>query len=368
MSDTTTVPMIDLGRQFRSFEGDLVEIFRRVGRSGMYVDGSELRKFQVEFAEYCDVPYAVGVGNATDGLAIVLQGMGIGRGDEVITAANSFVASGGSIAEVGATPVFADIREDLNIDPGSVARLVTSRTKAIMPVHLTGQPADMDALHEIAKTHSLKIIEDAAQAVGACYKGKCVGGLGDAAVFSLHPLKNLHVYGDGGVITTKSSEIYNTCMQIRNHGLIDRDTSVRVGRNSRLDEVQAAIATYKLAQIDDLNERFRAIAHCYSNELSSCVVVPREHDDTYSVYHNYVIQAENRDALKEHMASCGIATKIRYPRLINQQPAYGRMLDPSVQTPVALRVNSRILSLPIFPEMTNEETSAVINAVQDFYS
>lgn len=367
MRENLSIPITDLSRQFRAFEDDLVEIFRRIGRSGMYVHGPELRKFETAFAAYCDVPYAIGVGNATDGLAIVLKAMGIGPGDQVITAANSFIASGGAIAEVGATPVFADILEDLNIDPESVARLVTSRTKAIMSVHLTGRPADMDALRAIAKDHKLWILEDAAQAVGARYKGKCTGGLGDAAVFSLHPLKNLHVYGDGGVITTTSPELYEACMRIRNHGLIDRDTSVHWGRNSRLDELHAAIATYKLSHIDVLNKRFRVIAQRYSDELAPYVTVPRDGNDTFCVYHNYVILLDDREALQKYLDSRGIDAKIRYPRLLNQQPAHDNAEESDMQTPTAVRLNTRILSLPIFPEMTDEEVSTVIAAVQDFY-
>ncbi len=368
MSHAPQIPITDLGRQFRAFEDDLVDIFRRIGRSGIYVQGPELRKFELAFAEYCGVPHAIGVGNATDGLAIVLKAMGIGPGDEVITAANSFIASGGSIVEVGATPVFADVREDLNIDPASVARLVTPRTKAIMPVHLTGRPADMDALRKIADAYDLRIIEDAAQAVGARYKGKRTGGLGDAAVFSLHPLKNLHVYGDGGVITTTSPELSEACERIRNHGLVDRDTCAHWGRNSRLDELQAAIASYKLAHVDALNERFRAVAHRYSDELAPYVAVPRDGEETYSVYHNYVILPDDRGALQKHMSACGVETKIRYPRLLNEQPAYDGKEHPASQTPIAASINAHILSLPIFPEMTDDEVSAVISAVRDFYN
>ncbi len=371
------IPIVDLARQFNKFENELVEIFLRVGRSGIYVQGPELLAFEKHFAEYCGVPFAIGVGNATDGLAIALKAMEIRPGDEVITAANSFIASAGAIAEVGATPVFADIREDLNIDPESVSRLITSRTKAIMPVHLTGRPADMDPLLKIAQDNDLWVIEDAAQAVGAKYKGKRTGALGDIAVFSLHPLKNLHVYGDGGIITTKSPELQLACQKIRNHGLIDRDTCLSWGRNSRLDELQAAIANFKLNHIDELNDRFRLIAARYTNELSSYVGVPQACKncangqcgrENLCVFHNYVILPDDRNALMNHLAKRGIATKIRYPRLLNEQPAYGNPELALEQTPIASRINARILSLPIFPEMTDAEVSIVIDAVKEFYS
>lgn len=373
-----SVPIVDLARQFSKFETELVEIFLRVGHSGIYVQGPELLAFENNFAKYCGTPFAIGVGNATDGLAIALKALEIGPGDEVITAANSFIASGGAIAEVGAVPVFADIRSDLNIDPESVLRLITPRTKAIMPVHLTGRPADMDPLLKIAQDYNLWVVEDAAQAVGAKYKGRRTGTLGDIAVFSLHPLKNLHVYGDGGVITTKSSKLQHACQKIRNHGLIDRDTCLSWGRNSRLDELQAAIANFKLSHIDALNERFRAIAMRYSNELSSYVDIPQPctnctngkcGGENLCVFHNYVILPENRNKLINHLAKCGVATKIRYPRLLNEQPAYGNGGSEVAleKTPVANRLNARILSLPIFPEMTDREVSVVIEAVRGFY-
>lgn len=369
------VPIVDLSRQFRAFESEFIEIFLRVGRSGVYVHGPELRAFEEAFATYCGVPFAIGVGNATDGLAIVLKAMNVGPGDEVITAANSFIASGGAIAEVGATPIFADVRDDLNIDPESVLRLITPKTKAVIPVHLTGRPADMDALLKIADDYDLWIIEDAAQAVGAKYRGKKTGALGDAAVFSLHPLKNLHVYGDGGVITTKSPELSAACEQIRNHGLIDRDTCLQWGRNSRLDELQAAIATFKLAHIDELNERFRSIACRYTNALKSYVGMPQAcvncagncSGDNLCVFHNFVILPDDREGLMNHLTNCGVDTKIRYPRLLNEQPAYQNLDGLSFETPTAVRLNACILSLPIFPEMTDEEVSTVIRAVQEFY-
>ena len=364
----TPVPFIQLGRQFAAFEDEFVEIFRRIGRSGIYVMGPELAGFEAEFAAAVGVRHALGVGNATDGLALALKALGVGAGDEVITAANSFIASAGAIVEAGAVPVFADIGDDLNIDPAAIERKITPRTKALMPVHLTGRPADMDAINAIAAKHRLRVVEDAAQSVGATYKGRPTGGLGDIAVFSLHPLKNLHLYGDGGVVTTNDPALHQRIARLRNHGLMDRDTCLEWGRNSRLDELQAAIGRVKLRQLDALNARFREIAAFYRSRLAGVVTIPEERAHERSVYHNFVVLTDRREALSAFLAERGIDTKVRYPRLLNQQPAFTAAGGSDGDTPNAVALNTRILSLPIYPEITEAELQRVTDGVLAFFA
>ena len=364
------IPIVDLSRQFQSIEEELVKIFRRVGRSGIYVNGNELNSFENEFSKFCDTSFSIGVGNATDGLTTIMKAMNIGEGDEVITADNSFIASAGAIVDLGAIPILCDVNEDLNIDPNKIEKLITNKTKAIMPVHLTGRPAKMDAINKIAKEYDLFVIEDAAQAIGAKYKSNKVGSLGDAAVFSLHPLKNLHVYGDGGVITTKCKYLNDKCRQIRNHGLIDRDTCQNWGRNSRLDEIQAGIALYKLQKIDEINSKFRRIAKIYSKELKNYLTVPRENKDEYCVFHNYVILHDRRDDLAEFLKGKGIDTKIRYPKLISEQPAYKKLFGKKYVSNLksqASKYNKKILSLPIFPELADDEINYITSCIKEFF-
>lgn len=367
MTSRTPVSFIQLGRQFAAFEDEFVEIFRRIGRSGHYVMGPELAGFEAEFAAYVQTRHALGVANATDGLALALKALGVGPGDEVITAANSFIASAGAIVEVGAVPVFADIRDDLNIDPASIERKITARTRALMPVHLTGRPADMDAINAIAAKHGLRVVEDAAQSVGATYKGRRTGGLGDIGVFSLHPLKNLHLYGDGGVITTNDPELHQRIARLRNHGLIDRDTCAEWGRNSRLDELQAAIGRVKLRHIEAFNQRFREIAGFYRDRLGAVLTIPAERPYEHNVHHNFVVLTERREQLSAFLAERGIDTKVRYPRLLNQQPAF-TAAGGGCDTPVAAALNTRILSLPIYPEITGAELQVVTDAILAFFT
>ena len=257
----------------------------------------------------------------------------------------------------------ADIRDDLNIDPDSIEEHLTNKTRAIMPVHLTGRPAEMDSIIKIAKKHNLIVIEDAAQAVGAKYKGKPVGSLGDLASFSLHPLKNLHVYGDGGVITTKSRTLHDFMQKYKNHGLRDRDMSVFWGRNSRLDAFHAAIASYKLKKIEEINTRFRAVAKIYTEELEGLLKVPLEKKTEYSVYHNYVVMSDKRDSLMEYLIRHGIGVKIRYPIPLHKQIASPK----KGFAPVAERIANEMLSLPIFPTITEDEQHYIIETIRSFF-
>lgn len=361
------VPFVALERQFAAHEAQLVEIFRAVGRSGAYVMGPPVAAFEAAAAKACGTQHAVALANGTDALILALRALDIGPGDEVITAPNSFIASAGAVAAVGATIRFADVGDDLNIDPDAVARAITGRTKAIMPVHLTGRPARMRELNAVAKARGLFVIEDAAQAIGAELEGRRVGSLGDIGCFSLHPLKNLHVCGDGGFVTTDDADLAARVRLLRNHGLRDRDHCVTWSINSRLDTLQAAIATYKLAHLDDWTRQFRAIAAAYREGLRDCVQVPVDRDGEVAVYHNFVVQADHRDELMTHLAARGIETKIHYPVLLHlQEAARGLGYKPG-DFPVAERIARRMMSLPIYPELTPGEIDAVIDGVRSFY-
>jgi dTDP-4-amino-4,6-dideoxygalactose transaminase len=368
MTATVPVPFVDLARQFRAIEADLTEIFLRVGRSGVYVMGPELTAFEERAAAYCDTRYAIGVGNATDALVMALRAMGIGPGDEVLTPANSFIASAGSIGLTGAVPRFVDAADDLNIDCDQIEQAITPRTKAIMPVHLTGRPANMDRINDIARRRGLRVIEDAAQAIGATYKGRKVGSLGDIACFSMHPLKNLHVYGDGGFITTNDKALYDKILLMRNHGLMDRNTCAEWGGNSRLDSIQAAIAHYKLARIDQWNDQFRAIAARYQEALADVVRVPRDTSDEHAVYHRFVVMAERRDELMAHLAALGIGSAIHYPIPLHLQPAAKALGHRPGDFPRSEWIVAHQISLPTYPEMTESEVNSVIQAVRNFYA
>jgi dTDP-4-amino-4,6-dideoxygalactose transaminase len=368
MGDKISVPFVDLTRQFNNLEDDLVDIFKSIGRSGKYILGDALKVFEEEFADYCGVKHAVGVANGTDALILGMKALGIGPGDEVITVPNSFISSVGAIIAVGAVPRFVDVKNDLNIDPDHVKRVITNKTKAILPVHLTGRPAEMESICEIAAHNGISVLEDAAQAIGAMYHGEKVGSLGDVGGFSLHPLKNLHIYGDGGMLTTNSTKIYEEVLILRNHGLKDRTTCVKWAMNSRLDNLQAAIASRKLKILDTLNKRFRDIAQIYKKELENIVETPKDYDHEYCVYHNFVIQVDSRDELMDYLLrEHNIHTAIHYPKLIHTQPAAKSLGYVDGDFPNAEKIVERMLSLPIFPELTKDEIYKVTGAIRQFY-
>jgi len=364
----TQVPFVDLTREFKAHEDDLVEIFRKIGRSGAYVMGPELAEFEELAAKYCGVKYALGVADGTDALILGLKAFGVGPGDEVITTPNSFIASVGAIVAVGATPRFVDVKNDLNMDPSCLREAITDKTKAVMPVHLTGRPSDMGEINKIAREFNLFVIEDAAQAIGGRYRGRPVGSLGDIAAFSLHPLKNLHIYGDGGLITTDNEDFYLRIKALRNHGLKDRDTCGEWGMNSRLDTLQAAIASFKLTKLDEWTKRFREIAAVYRQGLSDYLTVPVDTEDEFAVYHNFVVHSDQRKDLMEYLASRGIDTKIHYPVLLHLQPAAEQFGYREGDFPVAEKLSKTMMSLPIFPALTQIEIDSVVSGIRDFYT
>ncbi len=361
------IPFVGLDRQFQSIESELNQAFLDVGRSGMYIMGEKLESFERKASEFCGVKHAIGVADGSDALFLILKALGIGSGDEVITATNSFIASVSMIVGACAKPVLVDVAEDFNIDVKKIEKAITPRTKAIIPVHLTGRAAAMDEINSIAERYGLKVVEDAAQAIGARYRGRRVGSLGIAAGFSLHPLKNLGVYGDGGLITTNDSKLNARLRLLRNHGLRNRDECEIWGYNSRLDTLQAAFAEIKLAKLDVWNHRCREIATTYRDYLSTYVQVPFDQPWEECVYHNFVIRTERRDELMFHLKERGVDTRIHYPIPIHLQDAAGELGYHQGDFPNAELYALTSISLPIYPELTDNEVSHIIKATKTFF-
>lgn len=364
--ESTKVKFVNLGLQYQNLREEILTKFDELSKQGSYILTDELKIMEENFAKYCETKYALGVGNGTDALILCLKALGIGEGDEVITAPNSFIATAGAIAMAGAEPVFVDVGSDLNLNSKLLKQAITEKTKAIIPVHLTGRPAEMDKINEIAREYGLKVIEDAAQAIGARYKGKKVGSWGEAGCFSLHPLKNLHLHGDAGLITTSDPVLYDKLIKLRNHGLKNRNECDFWGYNSRLDSIQAGIGNIKLKYIDQWNKRHREIAAMYREGLKDIVEVPKDKDYEEPVYHNFVIRCKERDELKQFLLEKGIETAIHYPIPIHLQKAAALGYQEG-DFPLCETQAKKILSLPIYPELTNEEIARVIEGTKSFY-
>ena len=363
------VPYVDIAGQHAALKAELLEAVASVIDRGDFILGREVERFEAEFARFCGTRCAVGVGSGADALVLALRALGVGPGDEVITAPNSFVASASASAIVGARPVFADVGEDMNIDPGKVETAITPRTRAILPVHLTGRPADMGPILAVARRHGLAVVEDAAQAVGAEYDGRRVGALGTIGCFSLHPLKTLNACGDGGVLTTDDPELADRLRLLRNNGLRTRDDCRLWAVNSRLDTIQAAMLLVKLRYLDRWTEARRANAAYYACELAGIpgLRVPVERPRERAVYHTFVVQAERRDALRAHLEAWGIGTSIHYPTPIHLTAAAEPLGYRSGSFPVTEHQAARILSLPVYPELRAEQRAHVVHAIRDFY-
>ncbi|MEJ5349139.1 MAG: DegT/DnrJ/EryC1/StrS family aminotransferase [Desulfosoma sp.] len=359
------VPFLDLRALYLELEDDLDAAYRRVMTSGRYILGEEVAAFESAFARYCSVKHCVGTGNGLDALHLILRALDIGPGDEVIVPAHTFIATWLAVSLAGATPVPVDPQESTyNIDPEKVEAAVTSRTRAIIAVHLYGQPADMDPIVEIARRYRLHVIEDAAQAHGARYKGKRTGGLGDAAAFSFYPGKNLGAFGDGGAITTNDDELAERLRSLRNYGSPIKYLHEIRGWNSRLDELQAAFLRVKLERLDVWNERRRQLASRYLMGLHQfCEIVPPWVPDwAEPVWHLFVIRVDNRDHVQRALTEQGIETLIHYPVPPHKQRAYGEMHERSY--PVTERLHAQVLSLPMGPTMTEADVDRVLEVLE----
>ena len=358
-----TVPFVDLRAQARELHDEFSEVFESVTSRAAYTMGPELKEFEAGFAEFCEAKHCVGVSSGTDAVRLALQVVGVGPGDEVIVPANTFIATAEAVSHLGAAPVFVDCVEDTAlIDVTQIDAAVTERTKAIVPVHLYGQPCDMDAIAAVARRRGLAVVEDACQAHGARYKGRRAGSFGVAAAFSFYPGKNLGALGDGGAVTTQSDELREQLLLLRNHGQADKYTHSVVGWCSRLHNLQAGILVKKLAHLDVWNAaRRRAAAH-YDELLSSVdgVAPMRCGNDVEPVYHLYVVRVDERDAVREKIGADGIESGIHYPVPLHLQPAYATLGYCTGDFPVSERLAPRILSLPMFPEITDAQVEYVV--------
>lgn len=367
---TRKVPFVDLSAQFASIRDDIEAAIAGVLERNDFILGDSVARFEEEMAAYCEAAHAVGVDSGTSALELALMALGVGSGDEVITVANTFIASALAISYVGATPVLVDIDPDTyQIDPSLIEAAITPRTKAIMPVHLYGHPADMDPINEIARSHGLKVVEDASQAHGARYKGRRVGALGDVSAFSLYPAKNLGAYGDAGVVVTDDLEIADQIRLLRNYGSKVKYRHELRGFNRRLDTLQAAVLRVKLRYLDAWNAARRNHGAKYDEllqEHTDVVRLPATAEFAEPVFHLYVVQHEERDRLQEHLADRGISTVIHYPIPIHLQPAYADLGHDEGSFPLTERAATRILSLPMYAELQADDINYVCDAVAGF--
>lgn len=364
---TGTIPFVDLTRQHQQIRAELSQAIEEVVQSGWFILGPQVEAFEQEFARYSDASHCVGVGNGLDAIQLLLRAYGIGAGDEVIVPSNTFIATWLAVSDVGATPVAVEpAPRTHNIDPSAIEQAITPRTRCIIPVHLYGQPADMDPINEIAARHKLVVIEDNAQAQGALYKGRKTGSLGHAAATSFYPGKNLGALGDGGAIVTNDAQIADRVRVLRNYGSKQKYVHLEKGENSRLDEIQAAVLRVKLRQLDAWNAQRRAIAAMYTEQLAgSAVTTPFVPDWAEPVWHLYVIESSKRDGLQTHLAQHGVQTVIHYPIPPHRQACYAPT-HAALHYPIAEAKAGAALSLPLFPGMNEVEVRQVAQAVLHF--
>ncbi|HET7037836.1 MAG TPA: DegT/DnrJ/EryC1/StrS family aminotransferase [Thermomicrobiaceae bacterium] len=362
------VPFVDLGAQYAAIGREVDAAMGAVLQRGDFILGRDLERFEEEFAAYCEAPFAVGVDSGMSALTLILRGYGIGPGDEVITSANTFIATALTISMVGARPVLVDIDpETLTLDLERLERAITPRTRAIMPVHLYGHPEDMDPINELAARHGLIVIEDACQAHGARYKGKRTGALGHAAAYSFYPAKNLGAYGDGGMVVTADPELVARLQLLRNYGQSEKYHHEIQGYNHRLDTLQAAALRIKLRYLDDWNAARRQHAARYSRLLAgSGVMLPPVMPEVEPVWHLYIIRTRARDALRAYLGERGIATGIHYPIPIHLQPAYTELGYREGDFPISEAAAQEMLSLPMYAELQAEQIDYVAEAVRAF--
>ena len=363
------VPFSYLDRQFADVDAYLQDV-KDLVITGDFTLGKPLTEFEKRFAEMCGMPYAIGVGSGTDALILSLEIMGIGPGDEVITAANTFIATVGSIAMAKATPVFVDSEDGYVMDPDKIEAAITPRTKAIMPVHYSGNVADMPRISEIAKKHNLLIVEDACQSIHATRDGLPVGSWGETAAFSLHPLKNLNVWGDAGVIVTRSKEVDEKLRLFRNHGMLSRDEYAFYGHNSRLDTLQAVIGNRLISQTEFITNTKIANAQRYDEafaDLAPDVRAPKRHPNVKHVYHLYMLRVARRDELHKYLNENGIEAKIHYPIPMHLQPAAKHLCYKAGDFPVAEEDSRTLITLPAHQHLTADELDYTIEHVRKFY-
>jgi dTDP-4-amino-4,6-dideoxygalactose transaminase len=370
VSEPRPIPLVDLKAQLERIRPEIEEAISRVVSSTAFVFGEDVKLLEREFSAFCGTAHACAVANGTDALHLSLRALGIGPGDEVVTVANTFIATGEAILLVGARPVFVDIdAETYNMDPAKLEAALSRRTKLILPVHLYGQTADMSAIGEVARRHGLPVLEDAAQAHGATWHGQRAGSLGFAGCFSFYPAKNLGAYGDGGMVTSSDTDFIARVRQIANHGARShRYDNVVLGMNSRLDSVQAAILRVKLRHLERWTEERRDRAEAYTRALEDVpgVVTPREREGARSAWHLYTIRVGERDALAARLRSKGIATAVHYPQPIHLQPSMAPAGGRPGDLPASEEVSREVLCLPLYPELPKDALERVAAEVRAF--
>jgi len=362
------VPLLDLTRQYAAIEPQVKDAIDDVLSTQHFILGPKVKQLEDKIAAFCGAKYAVACASGSDALLLSLMALGVGYGDEVITTPFTFFATAGSVSRLGATPVFVDIDEETyNIDGDLIEAAVTDRTKAIIPVHLFGQCADMDWINSIAARHNLPVIEDAAQAIGALYNGRPAGSLATLGAFSFFPTKNLGAYGDGGIITTSDQDLYEKLSILRVHGSKPKYYHKVIGVNSRLDALQAAILLAKLPFLQEWNEARRSNASHYSGLLEGLpVITPTEDPDCRHIYNQYTIRLEHRDKLIEFLKEKGVGTEIYYPVPLHLQECYAGLGYAEGSLPVSEKAAREVVSLPIFPELTAEEREYVVKCITEF--
>lgn len=366
------VPMLDLSEQYQNLKPQVLDAMDAVMSSSQFILGQNVKKLEADIAKYSNVAHGIGCGNGSDAIHIALQGLGVGPGDEVITTAFTFFATGGAIVRAGATPVFVDIDPvTFNIDPDKIEAAISSKTKAIVPVHLYGQMADMERISEIASNHNLFVVEDAAQAIGAKRNGQSVGELGSAATYSFFPTKNLGAYGDGGMIVTNDDNAAEAFRVIRVHGSKPKYYHHVLGYNSRLDELQAAVLNVKFPHLDEWSIQRRDRAEKYSTllkeKLGDAVITPVEKEGNYHVFHQYTIRVEDRDELQVYLKEQGISTMIYYPLPLHVQPVFRELGYKEGDLPETEKAAKEALSLPMFPELKTEQQEYVVAKIAEFF-
>jgi len=361
------IPFLDLKAQYLSIKDEIDKKIFFLINNAAFILGEELEKFEKEFAEFCNAKYSIGVSSGTDALIIALRALNVGYGDEVITTPNTFIATAEAISIVGARPVFVDVsNEDYNINVDLIEEKITEKTKAIIPVHLFGQPVAISSVLDIAKKYNLFVVEDACQAHGAEFEGKKVGTFGEVGCFSFYPGKNLGAYGDGGVVVTDNEELYKKMVLLRSHGEAEKNKHEIIGSTNRLDNLQAGILGVKLKYLNEWNRKRRENASIYREYLSGLkVVAPEELEGRKHVYHLFVIRVKNRDKVREELLSRGVATGIHYPTPIHLQSAYKFLDYKNGDFPVSEKMAEEILSLPMFPELTEDQIKYVCNLLKE---
>lgn len=363
------IDFVDLRAQYAAIAPEVDSAINRVIAAADFILGKDVELFEQEFAAFCDVEHAVGVDSGMSALELALRAHGIGEGDEVITVSHTFSATAFAISATGALPVFIDVdAQTYNMNPALIEAAIKPRTKAILPVHLYGQPADLDEISRITHQYNLLLIEDACQAHGARFQDKRVGSFGDAACFSFYPGKNLGAYGDGGMIVTNDAGIAAKLRVMRNCGQSEKYKHVMVGFNRRLDNLQAAVLRVKLPHLESWNESRRSAAQLYNEFLKDAddIVTPLEGDERTHVYHLYVIQHPRRDELLAHLCTQGISAGLHYPTPVHLQPCYQSLNVPPGSLPVTESLASRVISLPMYPELTRDQIQFVFDRVRQF--